>query len=174
MWLLFVTYDDQCCKSVLLVSTTKTVLENSFSSYYRLFRWCTVPYNCCNGTVYHLLESPSHRKLKKSIEEVGTDFLMLPCLHPSDPWMSKMAGRHQLTLSAHGGERNFPSHFKLWKLGSEHRHDVPLTPEILPHLLLLLKISFKFLANSILYSKNMLLWMPGGTCTPSNKNQSSV
>ena len=63
------------------------------------------------GTVHRLNSLlSSHRKLKKSIEEVGTDFLLLPNAFTQVTLeiMSKMAGRHQLiTLSAHRGGEKF-------------------------------------------------------------------
>ena len=90
---------------MLLVSTTKTVLENSVSSYYDVLFHTIIVWNSTSSKW-----SPSHRKLKKSIEEVGTDFLLLPNAFTQVTLeiMSKMEGRHQLiTLSAHGGGEKF-------------------------------------------------------------------
>ena len=142
---LFVTYDDQCCQSVLLVSTTKSVLENSVSSYYDVLFHTIIVWNSTSSK-----QSPSHRKLKKSIEEVGTDFLLLPNAFTQVTLeiMSNMAGRHQLiTLSGHGGGEKFSQSLQAMETGINSGMMCHLHLRFLPHLLLLLKITIKFLAN---------------------------
>ena len=82
---------------------------------------------------------------------MGTDFLLLPNAFTQVTLeiMSKMAGRHQLynyPVCPQRGREIFlvTSSYGNW---DQLQHDVPFTPEILPHLLLLLKITIKLLAN---------------------------